>query len=122
LPRSGRGRGRRHVRGGLARGHDLHLFSNVLHDWDVPEVRRLLRRSHAALPAGGAVLVHDAFLDRALAGPLHVAEYSVMLMHATQGRCYGIGEMEDLLAEVGFGRFETILGGAARGGLLGWKL
>ena len=102
-------------------GHDLHLFSNVLHDWDVPEVRTLLRRSHAALPVGGAVLVHDAFLDRALAGPLHVAEDSVMLMHATQGRCYGIGEMEDLLAEVGFGRFETILGGAARGGLLGWK-
>lgn len=103
-------------------GHDLHLFSNVLHDWDVPEVRMLLRRSHEALPAGGAVLVHDAFLDRDLAGPLHVAEYSVMLMHATQGRCYGIGEMEDLLAEVGFGRFETIPGGAARGGLLAWKL
>lgn len=103
-------------------GHDLHLFSNVLHDWDVPEVRMLLRRSHEALPAGGAVLVHDAFLDRDLAGPLHVAEYSVMLMHATQGRCYGIGEMEDLLAEVGFGRFERIPGGAARGGLLAWKL
>jgi 3-hydroxy-5-methyl-1-naphthoate 3-O-methyltransferase len=103
-------------------GHDLHLFSNVLHDWDVPDVRQLLERSHAALPPGGAVLVHDAFLDRELSGPLHVAEYSVMLMHATQGRCYGVGEMEALLGAVGFGRFEEIPGGAARGGLLAWKL
>jgi hypothetical protein len=45
-----------------------------------------------------------------------------MLMHATQGRCYGVGEMEALLGAVGFGRFEEIPGGAARGGLLAWKL
>lgn len=109
------------LQGEFPEGADLHLFSNVLHDWDVPIVRELLARSWAALPAGGAVLIHDAFLDRDKAGPLHVAEYSVMLMHATQGRCYGVGEMEELLTEAGFGGFREFSGGAARGGVMAWK-
>lgn len=105
----------------LPGGHDLHLYSNVLHDWDVPVVRQLLVRSWEALPSGGQLLIHDAFLNRFKSGPLHVAEYSVMLMHATQGRCYGVGEMEDLLSEVGFSEFREIPGGAARSGLLARK-
>lgn len=109
------------LQGEFPEGSDLHLFSNVLHDWDVPIVRELLARSWAALPAGGAVLIHDAFLDRDKAGPLHVAEYSVMLMHATQGRCYGVGEMEELLTGAGFGGFREFPGGAARGGVMAWK-
>jgi hypothetical protein len=37
---------------------DVHLFSNVLHDWDVPEVRRLLALSARTLPPGGLFLLH----------------------------------------------------------------
>lgn len=105
----------------LPRGHDLHLYSNVLHDWDVPIVRDLLARSFAALPAGGRLLIHDAFLNRDKSGPLHVAEYSVMLMHATQGRCYGTGEMEEWLTAAGFTDCLELPGGAARGGLIATK-
>ncbi len=101
----------------LPTGHDVHLFSNVLHDWDVPVVRDLLARSFAALPSGGRLVIHDAFLNRDKSGPLHVAEYSVMLMHATQGRCYGLGELEELLREAGFMDVQEYPGGAARGGL-----
>ncbi|HUF63676.1 MAG TPA: methyltransferase [Verrucomicrobiales bacterium] len=83
---------------------DAHLFSNVLHDWDVPEVKSLLARSYDSMPGGGMVVVHEAFLNRAKDGPLPVAEYSAILMHATRGRCYGIGEMEDFLRVAGFVR------------------
>jgi O-methyltransferase domain len=83
-------------------GHDVHLFSNVLHDWDVPLVSRLLERSVAALPSGGLVIVHDAHLNAEKTGPLAVAEYSALLMHSTEGRCYGISEMEQHLVKVGF--------------------
>jgi SAM-dependent methyltransferase len=86
----------------LPAGFDVHLFSNVLHDWDVPKVMALLSKSHQALPPGGMVLVHDAHLNRDKTGPLPVAEYSVLLMHATEGRCYSIGEMEAYLEEAGF--------------------
>jgi len=98
---------------GLPADCDVHLFSNVLHDWDVAEVRRLLAASHAALPPGGWVIIHDAFIQADKAGPLHVAEYSCLLMHSTQGKCYSTTEYAALLEEAGFvpGTYEdTVVG------------
>lgn len=86
----------------LPADHDAHLWSNVLHDWDVPEVIRLIKASHHSLPSGGLFIMHDAFLNEAKDGPRHVAEYSVTLAHATRGRCYGTGEMRDWLTAAGF--------------------
>jgi SAM-dependent methyltransferase len=83
-------------------GFDVHLLSNVLHDWDTPEVLALLRRSHAALPPGGLLLVHDAFLHADKAGPLEVAEYSALLMQITEGKCYSTAELEEMLTACGF--------------------
>ena len=80
-------------------GYDVHLFSNVLHDWDVPRVTQLLAASAAALPSGGIVIVHDAHLNDTKTGPLPVAAYSCLLMHSTEGRCYGSGEMRELLQQ-----------------------
>jgi hypothetical protein len=81
---------------------DVHLYSNVLHDWDEPVVRQLIGKSFAALPPGGLIAVHDAFLNAAKDGPLHVAEYSVLLMHSSEGRCYSTREMERYLTDAGF--------------------
>jgi len=81
---------------------DAHLWSNVLHDWDEPVVRQLIAKSFDALPLGGLVVIHDAFLNAAKNGPLHVAEYSVLLMHSSEGRCYSTREMERYLTAAGF--------------------
>jgi predicted O-methyltransferase YrrM len=94
---------------------DAHLYSNVLHDWDEPVVRELLAKSFAALPAGGLVMVHDAFLNAAKNGPLHVAEYSVLLMHSSEGRCYSVAEMATYLEDAGFGDVQYVPGAAVRG-------
>jgi len=83
-------------------GHDVHLFSNVLHDWDVPVVKDLLAMSFRALPPGGLVVVHDAHLNAEKTGPLPVAMYSVILVHSTEGRCYSVAEIESHLREAGF--------------------
>jgi acetylserotonin N-methyltransferase len=83
-------------------GFDVHLISNVLHDWEEPQVLDLLRKSHAALPAGGLLVIHDAFINAEKTGPLHVAEYSALLMQITEGKCYSIGEMRSYLATTGF--------------------
>ncbi|MCC5023794.1 MAG: DUF938 domain-containing protein [Candidatus Synoicihabitans palmerolidicus] len=53
---------------------DVHLMSNVLHDWDEPVVRDLLAKSYAALPSDGLLLLHHAYLNVEKTGPLHVAE------------------------------------------------
>jgi len=86
----------------LPTGYDMHLFSNVLHDWDTPVVKRLLEKSFAALPPGGLLVIHDMHLHADKTGPLPVAEYSVILMHSTEGKCYSLGELAELFAQVGF--------------------
>ena len=80
---------------------DIHLFSNVMHDWGGDKVVELLQRSREALPADGLVLIHETFLNAQKTGPLPVAEYSCILAHSTQGRCYSVAEIEAFLLEAG---------------------
>jgi hypothetical protein len=82
---------------------DVHLFSNVLHDWDEPLVRKLLKKSFAALPANGLIVIHDAHINADKTGPLPVAAYSALLMNITEGKCYSVAEMQGYLQEAGFG-------------------
>ncbi|MEN3338682.1 MAG: hypothetical protein V7647_2358 [Acidobacteriota bacterium] len=102
----------------LPRGYDVHLFSNVLHDWDEPVVRELLRASAEAIAPGGVVIVHDAFLKAAKDGPLAIAAYSVLLMHVTQGRCYSVAEMASWLRDAGFDAPSEVPSGAGRSALV----
>jgi SAM-dependent methyltransferase len=94
---------------------DAHLFSNVLHDWDFPEVRQLLAASFRALRAGGRLIIHDAFINAAKNGPLPVAKYSALLMHSTRGKCYSTAEYEAVASEAGFRDFNYQPTAADRG-------
>lgn len=81
---------------------DILLLSNVLHDWDLPEVRTLLEKAAETLGPDGLLIIHEAFLNDDKTGPLAVAEYSALLMHVSQGRCYAPGEYGAVLNEAGF--------------------
>lgn len=82
--------------------HDVLLFSNVLHDWDFPEVEQLVARAAKALHPGGLLVIHEAFIDDDKTGPLPVAEYSALLMNITQGKCYSAAEYGEVLKAHGF--------------------
>jgi len=41
------------------------IMGHILHDWDLKEKMMLLRKAYAALPAGGALIVHEALIDDA---------------------------------------------------------
>jgi len=86
----------------LPTGYDVHLWSNVFHDWDEPAVRALLEKSYVALPRGGLIVVHDAFINKDKNGPLHIAEYSALLMNITEGKCYSVVEMSHFLFDAKF--------------------
>ncbi|WP_035616052.1 methyltransferase [Haloferula sp. BvORR071] len=103
------------LKGELPGGYDLHLYSNVLHDWDLPEVRQLLATSFRALEPGGTLIIHDAFINADKSGPLPVAEYSALLMHSTQGKCYSTKEYQELAMEAGFRGFSFQTTAADRG-------
>jgi predicted O-methyltransferase YrrM len=80
---------------------DAVLLSNILHDWDVPECRTLIKRCAAALAPAGRLLIHDVFLNDALDGPLPIALYSAALFCLTEGRAYSAAEYRAWLAEAG---------------------
>jgi predicted O-methyltransferase YrrM len=105
----------------LPQGFDVHLWSNVLHDWDVPIVIQLLRASAAALPAGGEIVIHDAFLNADKTGPEAIAGYSVLLMHVTQGRCFSVREMTSWLLETGFSEPQEVPSAIGRSALVARK-
>jgi len=81
---------------------DIHFYSHVLHDWNEATAQTLLRKSFEALPPGGLVVIHDGHLYADKTGPLEVAEFSVLLMLTTAGRCYSLGELQDMLENIGF--------------------
>jgi precorrin-6B methylase 2 len=87
----------------LPEGFDVHLISNVLHDWDEGRVRQLLAKSAAALPGGGMIIIHDAHINAEKTGPLPVAAYSALLATISEGKCYSEKEIGDYLQEAGFG-------------------
>ena len=44
---------------------DVLIMGHILHDWDLNEKMMLLRKAYAALPQGGALIVHEALIDDA---------------------------------------------------------
>ncbi len=86
----------------LPGGYDVHLISHVLHDWDFSEVKCILKNSFNSLVPGGMVIIHDAHINDAKTGPVSIAEYSVLLMFLSEGKCYSTAEIKSVLEEVGF--------------------
>ncbi|MCA9267901.1 MAG: methyltransferase domain-containing protein [Planctomycetales bacterium] len=85
----------------LPAGADVALLSNILHDWNVPECKQLVRRCAEAVAPGGQVLIHDVFLNDTLDGPLPIALYSAALFTLTEGRAYSAAEYREMLTEAG---------------------
>lgn len=86
----------------LPLGHDIHLLSHVLHDWDEDDVRRILDVSFNALASGGWLVDHDAHINADKTGPLSIARYSVLLAHSTRGKCWSLPELNVSLRDAGF--------------------
>lgn len=89
----------------LPAGFDVHLFSNVLHDWNQAVVEGLLKKSFDALSSGGLLIIHDVHINAQKTGPLPAAAYSALLMNVTEGKCYSLGELQAILQTIGFKEF-----------------
>ena len=42
---------------------DVLIMGHILHDWNLEQKRELLAKAYAALPAGGALIIHEALID-----------------------------------------------------------
>lgn len=42
---------------------DVVLMGHILHDWDLPTKKMLIRKAFDAVPAGGALIIYEALID-----------------------------------------------------------
>lgn len=92
----------------LPTGFDVHLWSNVFHDWNESTVSKLLKRSYESLASGGLLIIHDIHTNRERTGPLPTALRSVFFMVATEGMCHSLAFLESALVETGFTEIEIV--------------
>jgi hypothetical protein len=91
----------------LGSGFDLVLLSSICHMLGPDENRDLLRRSFAALDAGGRVVVSDFLLAADRAAPRQAALFSInMLVGTPAGDCYTEAEYAGWMREAGFGEVD----------------
>ena len=80
---------------------DLLLAASLFHDWPSETCQQLAYRFAAILRPGGALWVHDAFLNDTLDGPLAVTDYSAQLFWVTKGRAYSRREYRGWFTQAG---------------------
>jgi SAM-dependent methyltransferase len=99
----------------LPGGCDVALLSHVLHDWPPDDCVRLLGKVHAALPAGGEVVVHDFMPDARGASPEASLFALTLVLDTPQGRVYTLSEVRELLEGAGFDRVQhqAVAGGTS---------
>ena len=89
------------------RGYDALFFSNIWHDWNVRTCQWLAARAFEALPSGGRILLHEMLLDDEGNGPLTAASFSMLMLLATQGQQFTVGELKSILEGAGFSRIDV---------------
>jgi hypothetical protein len=82
---------------------DVLIFGHILHDWDLPTKKMLLRKAHAALRPGGAVIVYDAMIDDARRENVFGLLMSLnMLIETPGGFDYTTADGAAWMSEAGF--------------------
>jgi acetylserotonin N-methyltransferase len=84
------------------RDYDAHFLSNIFHDWSDATNRLLAKKSFAALPKGGRILLHEMLMNDDGCGPLPAAAFSMLMLLATRGKQYSLPEVRSILEDAGF--------------------
>jgi len=88
---------------------DLYSLGRILHDWSDEQCHRLLVRIHAALPAGGGLLIAEKLLE-----PGYVSAHmqSLNMLVAAEGKERSSAEFAALLKAAGFLSVESRVTGS----------
>ena len=81
---------------------DVYALGRILHDWTEVKILTLLGKIHAALPAGGTVLIAEKLLHDDKAGPEWAVLQSLNMLVCTEGKERTLGEYKALLTRAGF--------------------
>lgn len=88
-------------------GYDLVLLTNILHHFDPPTNRTLLRKVHAALAPGGRAVTLEFVPNDDRVTPPEAATFSMVMLGSTpHGDAYTFAEFDGMFASAGFSRSE----------------
>lgn len=107
---------------GIPSSFDIHFFSNVIHDWRPDQVNFLLEKSYQSLMTGGAVIIHDLFMNNNKVSPSHGVDHSLNLAVFTQGKYYTCAETIAALRQSGFKKIKTINTCVGYKAIVGYKI
>lgn len=85
---------------------DLYALGRIVHDWNEPKIRLLLKRIYDALPSGGGLLIGEKILWEDRTGPRWALMQSLNMIVCTEGRERTLSEYGALLQEAGFSAVE----------------
>lgn len=90
-------------------GADLITMGMILHDWDLPKKKHLIRAAYDALPPGGALVAIEALIDDARRENVFGLLMSLnMLIEFGDAFDYSAADFRGWCSDIGFRRFETI--------------
>lgn len=92
----------------LPPGHDVHVYSMIMHDWNQEHDRLLLRKSFDALPSSGTIIISELLVDDDKSGPAAAALMSLNMLIETEGRNYTASEYTAWLTDAGFVEPRTV--------------
>jgi acetylserotonin N-methyltransferase len=81
---------------------DLYVLGRILHDWDDPNISKLLRKIFLTLPRNGALLVTETLVDDDRSGPIYTLMQDLNMLVCTDGRERTEAEYSALLQGAGF--------------------
>ena len=90
------------IAGPIPAGADLVTLIRVLHDHDDPEAMAILRNIHAALPAGGTLLIAEPMAGIRGAEAMADAYFGFYLLAMGSGRTRSPDDIRSMLQQVGF--------------------
>jgi acetylserotonin N-methyltransferase len=100
---------------------DLYALGRILHDWAEPGIAQLLRKVHAGLPEGGALLICEKLLNEERDGPATAYLQSLNMLVCTEGRERTASEYEALVKQAGFRELKVQRTGAPVDAMLALK-
>jgi SAM-dependent methyltransferase len=101
---------------------DVIVMGHILHDWNLEEKILLLRKAYDALPAGGAVIIHEALIDDARKQNAFGLLMSLnMLIETLGGFDFTGADCRKWMKEVGFKRTQVTPLAGPDGMVVGYK-
>ncbi len=92
---------------------DVVLMGHILHDWDLPTKKMLIKKAFDALPAGGALIVYEVIIDDDRSKNAFCLMMSLnMLIETPGGFDYTASDCSSWMKEAGFAsaRVEHLVG------------